>query len=258
MSIPVQVGPSSVHDGPDPSPARHLTPSQLQVLHLMVNGHTNKEIGRQRGTTEETVKSQVAVILRRLHVESRAQAVAVGLRLGLVDPETVCIAPRPGRRRPQPPVPDDLDDELADIGDRIRAERKARAWTCTDLAQRMGMHVNTVKRIEDGQGTIRGFVLVCKALGIPMADLLSSDWEMPSPAPLLTPAHVRVLRAVAAAGSLAGAAGLLRMTPAGVASHMSEIYRRTGVAGLPRGQRSAAAVRVAVKHGLLTPQTRTS
>jgi DNA-binding NarL/FixJ family response regulator len=224
----------------------------------MVNGHTNKEIGRQRSTTEDTVKSQVAVILRRLHVESRAQAVAVGLRLGLVDPETVSTAPRPGRRRPQPPVPDDLDDELADIGDRIRAERKARAWTRTDLGQRIGMHVNTVKRIEDGQGTIRGLVLVCKALDIPMADLLSPDWRMPSPAPFLTPAHIRVLSAVAETGSLGRAAALLRMTPAGVASHMSEIYRRTGVAGLPRGQRSAAAVQVARQHGLLSSQKRTS
>jgi DNA-binding NarL/FixJ family response regulator len=63
----------------------------MQVLHLAANGHANKAIGKQLGTKEDTVKSQMAAILKRLHVEDRAQAVAVGIRLGLVSLDSVTI-----------------------------------------------------------------------------------------------------------------------------------------------------------------------
>uniref|UniRef100_UPI0018FE0455 helix-turn-helix domain-containing protein n=1 Tax=Streptomyces alboviridis TaxID=67269 RepID=UPI0018FE0455 len=64
-------------------PSVRLTPRQLQVLHLAANGYPNKAIGRQLGTAEDTVKSQMAALMRRLHVEDRAHAVAVAIRLGL-------------------------------------------------------------------------------------------------------------------------------------------------------------------------------
>ncbi|MFJ3043672.1 response regulator transcription factor [Streptomyces tendae] len=75
----------------DPVPSVRLTPRQLQVLHLAANGHPNKAIGRQLGTAEDTVKSQMAALMRRLHVEDRAHAVAVAIRLGLVSVDTVAI-----------------------------------------------------------------------------------------------------------------------------------------------------------------------
>jgi DNA-binding NarL/FixJ family response regulator len=98
VTVPVQVGPSPAGGGPVPSqPLRCLTPRQLEVLRLAANGHSNRAIGRRLGTAEVTVKSQMAAILRRLHVEDRAQAVAVGLRLGILALDDVDI-PGPMRR----------------------------------------------------------------------------------------------------------------------------------------------------------------
>ena len=90
MTAPVQVGPSSPHGGPTPSTPR-LTPRQLQVLHLAANGRSNKQIGTQLGTKEDTVKSQMKAILQRLHVDDRTHAVSVGIALGLVSPDSITI-----------------------------------------------------------------------------------------------------------------------------------------------------------------------
>lgn len=87
MTAPVQVGLSPSGGGPVPS----LTPRLIEVLHLAANGYPNKSIGRQLGTTEDTVKSQMARILRRMHVDDRAQAVAVGMRLGLIRMDQITI-----------------------------------------------------------------------------------------------------------------------------------------------------------------------
>lgn len=86
MTAPVQVGPSTP-GGPTP----YLTPRLLQVLELAASGHNNKAIGEQLGITENTVKTQMKTILRRLHVDDRAHAVALGLRLGLVSVDAVTI-----------------------------------------------------------------------------------------------------------------------------------------------------------------------
>lgn len=91
MSVPVQVGPSSPHGGPDPYPTPFLTDRLQEVLQLAANGYSNKLIGSQLGTRENTIKSQMAKIMRRLHVDDRTQAVAVAIRLGLVDLDTVVI-----------------------------------------------------------------------------------------------------------------------------------------------------------------------
>ena len=87
MTAPVQVGLSSIHGGPTP----RLTRRHLEILHLAANGYSNKLIGSRLGTAENTVKSQMAAIMRRLHVDDRTQAVAVAFRLGLVDLDTVTI-----------------------------------------------------------------------------------------------------------------------------------------------------------------------
>ncbi|MFF8422864.1 LuxR C-terminal-related transcriptional regulator [Streptomyces sp. NPDC015680] len=90
MTAPVQVGPSPVGGGPagsqdtDTAPVEYLTRRELQVLRLAANGHTNRVIGRRLGTYEETVKSQMRSILRKFRAVDRAQAVAVGMCLGLI------------------------------------------------------------------------------------------------------------------------------------------------------------------------------
>jgi DNA-binding NarL/FixJ family response regulator len=63
--------------------ANQLTPQQWRVLALMVQGDQNKQIAYKLGVGEATVKAHVTVILRKLGVRSRTQAVieARGLTL---------------------------------------------------------------------------------------------------------------------------------------------------------------------------------
>lgn len=72
-------------------PRTYITARERQVLVLIANGNTNRAIARRLELTEETVKSRMQSILRKLRVGDRAQAVAVALRLGLLDLEEVEI-----------------------------------------------------------------------------------------------------------------------------------------------------------------------
>lgn len=167
---------------------------------------------------------------------------------------TAPVRPGPSTTSGGPAPSLDLDEHLADIGDRVRAERQARGWTQNALARRAGLALATIKRIEEGQTTLRGFLLTCTALEVDMGHLLSREWRMPAPYQrrLLTARQVEVLRVVADGRPLSVAALELGMTPEGVSSVLTEIYRRLGVADVPRGRRRrAAAVQVASTHGLL-------
>ncbi len=55
----------------------HLTPRQKDVLMLITNGKSNKQIARQLGMTEGTVKIHCMAIFRTLHVTNRTQAAMV-------------------------------------------------------------------------------------------------------------------------------------------------------------------------------------
>jgi len=61
-----------------------LTPRELEVLELIVAGHSNKEIGEHLAITEGTVKAHVNNILGKLGVGDRTQAVTEALRRGIV------------------------------------------------------------------------------------------------------------------------------------------------------------------------------
>jgi DNA-binding CsgD family transcriptional regulator len=54
-----------------------LTTREVEVLHLMVEGATNRSIGARLVITEDTVKSHVKQILRKLGVANRAHAIAL-------------------------------------------------------------------------------------------------------------------------------------------------------------------------------------
>ena len=60
-----------------------LTPRQLDVLKLMVEGHSNKIIAAELALAETTVKMHVTAILNRLAVSNRTQAAMVAEKLGL-------------------------------------------------------------------------------------------------------------------------------------------------------------------------------
>jgi DNA-binding NarL/FixJ family response regulator len=60
-----------------------LSPREREVLSLMVHGNSNRDIARSLGITEATVKCHVSVVLERLGVKDRTQAVVVALQRGL-------------------------------------------------------------------------------------------------------------------------------------------------------------------------------
>lgn len=62
-----------------------LTTRELQMLQLISAGLTNREIGRRLSLSEETVKVHVRHLFERLQARSRAHAVAIGFRRGIVD-----------------------------------------------------------------------------------------------------------------------------------------------------------------------------
>jgi DNA-binding NarL/FixJ family response regulator len=63
--------------------AAQLTPQQWRVLAFMVQGDQNKQIAYKLGVGEATVKAHVTVILRKLGVRSRTQAVIEARHLAL-------------------------------------------------------------------------------------------------------------------------------------------------------------------------------
>jgi len=60
------------------------TMREIEVLQLVSDGLVNREIGERLFLSEETVKSHVRHLLAKLQARSRAHAVAVGLRRGLI------------------------------------------------------------------------------------------------------------------------------------------------------------------------------
>jgi two-component system, NarL family, response regulator LiaR len=70
-----------------PETIEALTEREMEVLHLLVQGHSNKEIARTLQIAEDTVKVHVKHILAKLGVQSRTQAVLYAIRLGLVPTE---------------------------------------------------------------------------------------------------------------------------------------------------------------------------
>jgi two-component system NarL family response regulator len=64
--------------------ASELTQRELEVLQHIVDGQSNKEIGKSLSITEGTVKAHVNNILGKLGVKDRTQAVTEGLRRGIV------------------------------------------------------------------------------------------------------------------------------------------------------------------------------
>ena len=63
-----------------------LTERELEVLHLLVQGHSNPEIARRLHLAAGTVRNYVSVILQKLGVADRTQAAVLAIQSGLVEP----------------------------------------------------------------------------------------------------------------------------------------------------------------------------
>ena len=92
MFLPVAVARrvfSEMHPEIQPAPGRPLfTPRETQALVLLVNGLSNKQIGRRLGISEHGAKRLVANVCAKLNSSNRTLAVARALREGLVSQDT--------------------------------------------------------------------------------------------------------------------------------------------------------------------------
>ncbi len=71
----------------------HLTPRQLDVLTLLVQGQQNKAISEVLGMAQGTVRIHVSAILKALGAKNRTQAGITALQLGLIRPEGEVLRP---------------------------------------------------------------------------------------------------------------------------------------------------------------------
>lgn len=72
------------HLGPLRALADHLTPRERQVFERVVRGKMNKEIGRELGATERTVKAHRHRVMEKMQVKSLAELVLIAERLGVL------------------------------------------------------------------------------------------------------------------------------------------------------------------------------
>jgi DNA-binding NarL/FixJ family response regulator len=61
-----------------------LTTRELEILKFVAKGFNNAEIGNHLGLSRRTVSSHLEQVFEKLRVASRTEAVAQGLRLGLL------------------------------------------------------------------------------------------------------------------------------------------------------------------------------
>jgi DNA-binding CsgD family transcriptional regulator len=71
---------------PEAEPPAGLTPRELEVVRLMAEGHTNREIGAALFISEKTVSVHVSRVLAKLGAANRAQAATIAHRLGVAVP----------------------------------------------------------------------------------------------------------------------------------------------------------------------------
>ena len=66
-------------------PKHDLTERELEVLRLIAQGKSNKEIAEELVLSEKTVKTHVSNILQKLHLSDRTQAAVYALKQRLVE-----------------------------------------------------------------------------------------------------------------------------------------------------------------------------
>jgi DNA-binding NarL/FixJ family response regulator len=71
--------------GRPPDPLSELTDREREILRLVSDGLTNREIGERLHLAEKTVKHYMTNVLGKLHVRSRVEAALLAARRGLAE-----------------------------------------------------------------------------------------------------------------------------------------------------------------------------
>jgi DNA-binding NarL/FixJ family response regulator len=61
-----------------------LTPRELEVLRMIADGLANKQIAARLSISEHTVKFHIGSVFAKMHASTRAEAVMIGARRGLI------------------------------------------------------------------------------------------------------------------------------------------------------------------------------
>ncbi len=75
---------AGLRGGPVDSGVSELSGREIEVLRLVADGKSNKEIGEELGLSALTVKSHLARIARKLGTGDRAEMVALAMRAGVI------------------------------------------------------------------------------------------------------------------------------------------------------------------------------
>ena len=75
---------AGLRGGPVESGVSELSGREVEVLRLVADGQSNKQIGEQLGLSALTVKSHLARIARKLGTGDRAEMVAMAMRAGVI------------------------------------------------------------------------------------------------------------------------------------------------------------------------------
>jgi len=79
------LSPMPSRDRPEFHPADQiLSPREIEVLRMIAEGLSNKEIASKLGISEHTVKFHISAIFMKLGASSRTEAVIIGIRAGMI------------------------------------------------------------------------------------------------------------------------------------------------------------------------------
>jgi len=82
--VPVEDAPGVLPDSRAEQLVEPLTPRERQVLEMLAEGLSNKEIAGRLGISDHTAKFHVNSILAKLNASTRTEAVMRGIRSGLI------------------------------------------------------------------------------------------------------------------------------------------------------------------------------
>lgn len=86
VTVRAPVGESGTYGSPVEPPPRRLTAREIEVLRLMAQGQTNRQIARNLTVSPGTVRVHVQHIIAKLEVSDRTQAAVRASELGLLSP----------------------------------------------------------------------------------------------------------------------------------------------------------------------------